>query len=126
MMKKVIFTVIMSAALLGFSLTSSAEVSAAKGKEIFHARGKPKYPGQVIGNCTACHWVQETELRGGDFPGNVGPALLGMKRLTKEQIRQKIWDPNQENPTSIMPAFGKHGMMSKDDIQSLVEYIHTL
>lgn len=128
MVKKTLLMALYTSIALSVAAISYAEVSVEKGREIFHARGKPKYPGQVIGNCTACHWVVESELQNGDQPGNIGPAFVGMKARypDKQDIFKKIWDPVSSNPKSIMPPFGVNGMMSKQDIQSLVEYIHTL
>lgn len=132
MLKKVCTLCACSLLLLGLGVTAYAQskngVSLENGKEIFHARGKPKYPGQVIGNCTACHWVVETELQNNDQPGNVGPALLGMKARypNKQDLFNKIWNSTNTVPNSIMPPFGADGMMTKEDVQSLVEYVYSL
>ena len=73
------------------------------------------------GNCLACH-----AIKGGKLAGNIGPPLIGMKRMTKKQLKEQIWDATKKNPNSSMPPFGKHRILSEDEIDKIVEYVHTL
>ena len=73
------------------------------------------------GNCLACH-----QIKGGKLAGNIGPPLIGMKRLTKKQLRDQIWDATKKNPNTSMPPFGKHKILSGKDIDLIVEFVHTL
>jgi sulfur-oxidizing protein SoxX len=122
---------VMSAFFLATSHSVNADekgVSVQRGKEIFHTRGQPKFLGHVIGNCTACHWVEDKELTEGDQPGNMGPALIGMKARfpDEKKLFKQIWDASESNPNSVMPPFGKNGIMSKEDVLSVVKYLYTL
>lgn len=86
-----------------------------QGKELAFSRTK--------GNCLACHKIEE-----GKLPGNIGPPLLSMKQRfpNKATLRAQIWDSNEKNPNSIMPPFGRHEILSEQEIDKIVEYIYTL
>ena len=75
------------------------------------------------GNCLACH-----QITGGDLPGNIGPPLVAMQARFPEKaaLRSQIWDPTKLNPRSIMPPFGRHKVLSEDEIDKVVEFIYTL
>lgn len=75
------------------------------------------------GNCLSCHMVED-----GEQPGNQGPPLIAMKQRfpDKAVLRDQIWDPTVKNPQSMMPPFGKHGILSEDELNKVVEYIHSL
>jgi len=87
----------------------------AQGKELAMARGK--------GNCLACHAIEDGEL-----PGTIGPPLVYMQQRypDKAQLRAQIWDPTVRNPDTLMPPFGKHEILSEDEIDLVVDYIHSL
>ena len=75
------------------------------------------------GNCLACH-----QIKGGVSPGNIGPPLLYMKARypDKEKLRIQIFDATVANPDTMMPPFGKHGVLSKKEISKIVDFIYTL
>ena len=75
------------------------------------------------GNCLACHAIADGEL-----PGNIGPPLLAMKARfpDAEVLRKQIWDATASNPDTRMPPFGRHGILSRDEIDLIVEYLYTL
>ena len=75
------------------------------------------------GNCLACHMVE-----GGDLPGNIGPPLVAMKARfpDKAVLRAQIWDARRMNPSTIMPPFGAHKILTEEEIDKVVEFIHTL
>ncbi|MCU7814288.1 MAG: sulfur oxidation c-type cytochrome SoxX [Candidatus Thiodiazotropha sp. (ex Rostrolucina anterorostrata)] len=75
------------------------------------------------GNCLACHIII-----GAPSPGNIAPALVAMKSRfpNKEDLHKQIWDATEKNPESIMPPFGKHGILSEADFEKVIEYIWTL
>ena len=93
---------------------ASAE-SVAKGKEISWNR--------KTGNCLACHMMP-----GGISPGDLGPPLVAMKARfpDRKKLFDQIWDATAINPSSRMPPFGKHGALSKSDIDAIVDYLYTL
>ena len=75
------------------------------------------------GNCVACHVIEEATL-----PGNVGPPLFAMKARfpDKARLREQIWDATKMNPKSLMPPFGRHEILTEDEIDKVVEFIHSL
>ena len=78
------------------------------------------------GNCMACHM-----LSGGDDAGlqqgNIAPPLIAMKqRMDKSKLRAMIWDATQFNPNVLMPPFGKHKVLTEEEIDKVVEFIWTL
>ena len=86
-----------------------------QGREIAFNRKK--------GNCLACH-----QIEGGTLPGNIGPPLIGMKARfpDKAKLRAQIWDATVNNPNTIMPPFGRHRILSEEEIDKVVEFIHSL
>jgi sulfur-oxidizing protein SoxX len=75
------------------------------------------------GNCLACHMIM-----GGEMPGNIGPPLIAMKARFPDvaKLRAQIADSREMNPNTIMPPFGAHGILTDDEIDKVVAYIHTL
>ena len=119
--KIILSTASVVALVLGsFTLTpktvNAEEKSAVEqGKEVAFHRKK--------GNCLACH-----KIAGGSLPGNIGPELVNMKARypDKSKLRAQIWDATTVNPNTIMPPFGKHKMLSEEEIDLVVEFIYTL
>jgi len=79
------------------------------------------------GNCMACHrfaGLEETRLQA----GNIAPPLAAMKSRypDKAKLREKIWDATKSNPNVMMPPFGKHKILSEDEIDKVVEWVSTL
>jgi sulfur-oxidizing protein SoxX len=87
----------------------------AAGRELAMTRNK--------GNCLACHAIDDGEL-----PGNIGPPLKFMQQRfpDRAKLREQVWDPTARNPDTIMPPFGKYGILSDQEIDLIVDYIHTL
>jgi sulfur-oxidizing protein SoxX len=86
-----------------------------EGKEIAFDR--------MRGNCLACHMIP-----GGNLPGNIAPPLIAMKGRypNKEDLRKQIWDPSIRNPETSMPPFGKHEILTKQELDKLVDFIWSL
>lgn len=78
---------------------------------------------RLKGNCLACHMIE-----GGEMPGNIGPPLVAMKARfpDKSKLRNQIWDSTRNNPSTIMPPFGRHEVLTEGEIDKVVEYIHSL
>jgi sulfur-oxidizing protein SoxX len=109
---------LMGTLLLGSIAPASAEEAKTvveKGKEVAFDRKK--------GNCLACHAMDD-----GSLPGNIGPPLVSMKLRfpDKDVLRAQIWDATVRNPNSIMPPFGRHKMLSEEEIDWITEYVHGL
>jgi sulfur-oxidizing protein SoxX len=109
---------LMGTLLLGSIAPASAEEAKTvvqKGKEVAFDRKK--------GNCLACHAMDD-----GSLPGNIGPPLVSMKLRfpDKDVLRAQIWDATVRNPNTIMPPFGRHKMLSEEEIDWITEYVHGL
>lgn len=98
-----------------FSAVAEETSAAAKGKEVAFDR--------KLGNCLACHAIE-----GGELAGNIGPPLISMKLRfpDKAKLRAQIWDATVNNPNSIMIPFGRHKVLTEEQIDQVVEYIYTL
>ena len=86
-----------------------------KGKQLAFENSK--------GNCLACHMMDN-----GEMPGNLGPPLIQMKqRFPKRSVlRAQIWDATAINPQSVMPPFGKHGILTDEEVDRVVDYMYSL
>ena len=75
------------------------------------------------GNCLACHRIE-----GGNLPGNIAPPLISMKQRypDKAKLRAQLWDSTVANPNTSMPPFGRHKILSEDEIDKIVEFVLTL
>ena len=75
------------------------------------------------GNCMACHVIA-----GATLPGNIGPPLVAMNARfpDKTKLREQIWDASKINPRSLMPPFGRHEILTEDEIDKVVEFVHSL
>lgn len=89
---------------------------AEEGKKIAWDRG--------LGNCLACH-----NMKGAELPGTIGPPLVAMKMRfpDKKALFDILWDPRPtRGEGTIMPPLGAHGILTKDQIEKVVEYLYTL
>ncbi len=78
------------------------------------------------GRCIACHRVPEGA--GPATRSDLGPALEGtrMRALGREALRETIEDPTKANPATVMPPYGRHRILTPEEIDRLVEYLHAL
>ena len=97
------------------TVSSADEDRVAEGKALATDRGK--------GNCLACHVIEDGEL-----PGTLGPPLLAMKLRfpERETLRNQICDATIRNPDSRMPPFCRHGILTEDEVERIVDYLYTL
>ena len=104
-----------SMSLLPVQNAAAQEDMVAEGKKVAEDRRK--------GNCFACHAYE-----GADMAGNIGPPLVAMKARfpDKQKLIEQISDPTKANPSSIMPPFGKHNILSKKEIEAIAEWAYTL
>jgi L-cysteine S-thiosulfotransferase len=74
------------------------------------------------GNCMGCHLIKGVES------GNIAPPMVSMKQRfpEKAKLREQIHDATKINPDSVMPPFGKHGILSADEVDKITEYVWTL
>lgn len=104
-------------------LAVPAAQSADEEEQAKTSAGKAIVDDRMAGNCLACHTIA-----GADLTGNVGPALVAMKQRfpDKAVLRAQIWDPTVRNPESVMPPYGKHGILTEEEIDLVVEYLYSL
>ena len=112
------FALLVSALALSGQALAADEKAPAKevtGKELAFDASK--------GNCLACHMIA-----GGDQPGTMGPPLIAMKARYPDRaaLYEVIWDPRKKFPNTAMPPLGAHGILSKDEINEVVDFIHGL
>lgn len=111
--KLLVATAISSLCITGLSASNTDLVK--KGEKIFMTKN--------LGNCIACHAVNEKGL---DGPGSMGPKLQALQYWPEEALYAKIYNPYTTNPISQMPAFGKSGWLSDGEIKALVAYLKTV
>ena len=44
----------------------------------------------------------------------------------RSELRDQIWDATVANPRTTMPPFGKHGILTDEEINLITDYIYTL
>ncbi len=105
------------AILMLFSMISMATTAddIAEGKQLAFNRKK--------GNCLACH-----AMEGGDLAGNTGPPMIVMQARypDRSKLSQQIADPTIKNPNTLMPPFGRHGILTDTEIEKITTYLLTL
>jgi len=106
-----------SIAFSGHALAADAKAPAKEltGKELAFDASK--------GNCLACHMIA-----GGDQPGTMGPPLIAMKARypDRQALFDVIWDARTKFPNTAMPPIGAHGILSKDEVNKVVDFVHGL
>lgn len=110
-----------AAALIGALAVATPAMANEKKKEM---TGKELAFNKSKGNCLACHMIA-----GGDQPGTIGPPLIAMKQRypDRKALYDVIYDPRTKfGPHTIMPPIGAHGILSKDELEKVVDFIHSL
>jgi len=74
------------------------------------------------GNCHSCHLIAGINY------GDVAPPLVAMKQRfpDKAKLRAQVWDSGVANPKTVMPPFGRHGILNEKEIDNVVEFLLTL
>jgi L-cysteine S-thiosulfotransferase len=95
--------------------TAWAQSGAADGQRLAFDRGK--------GNCLSCH-----EIKGGDLPGSIGPALTNIKSKYPDRIDliAILTDESKRNPQTAMPPFGRNRILTEQEINAIVDFLQTL
>lgn len=85
------------------------------GRELAFTRSK--------GNCLACHAIE-----GGELAGNYGPPLVVMKARFPDRavLRAQIWDASERMPNTRMPPYGRHRILTEEEIDLVVDFLLTL
>jgi sulfur-oxidizing protein SoxX len=108
----------MMALLLAMTLpcgAAHAQSKAAEGEKIAFDRAK--------GNCLSCH-----NIKGGDLPGTIGPALKDIKSKypDRNDLVAIVTDETVRNLETAMPPFGRNRILTKQEIDAIVDFLQTL
>lgn len=114
---KLIKSLVIAATVSGLAITSSFANGdlVKKGEKIFTTK--------KLGNCIACHDANGKNI---DGPGSMGPKLTGLQYWPEQALYDKVYNPYTTNPVSQMPAFGKTGWLSDDEIKAVVAFLKTI
>lgn len=103
--------------VVGFSASVVADGSTdlEKGKKLAFDKKK--------GNCLACHM-----MNGGEMAGNIAPPLIAMKARFPDikVLKAQIEDSRVKNPSSFMPPFKPHGILTDAEIDKITAFVHSL
>lgn len=103
------------------SANSNGTIAADKVSDI--EKGRALAFNRNLGNCLACHFIV-----GGELPGNIAPPLIQMKLRfpDKAVLRTQIWDASTRNSETVMPPYGRHGILTEQELDLVVDFVHQL
>ena len=72
-------------------------------------------------HCQQCH-----EIKGLSDYGNVGPSLIGLKSRypDRKDVVAIINDETKRNPQTVMPPFGRNLILTKQEVDTIVDYLY--
>ena len=114
-----IFTCVAGTLITGTVLTSHDAIAAEKA-------GTPLEQGKelTINLCQACH-----QFEGTNQAGTVGPPILAMKARfpDRKKLYEIIYDPQVAIKSyTMMPPFGRNGLVDDHQIQLIIDFLYTL
>jgi sulfur-oxidizing protein SoxX len=114
----IVVTVLQCAALSASANAASEEHRVEEGRRLAHDFRK--------GNCLACHAMPTDPTA--ITKANIGPPLSHMRERfgSREVLQSQIWDAGNRNPNTVMPPFGKHKILTNDEIELIIDYLYTL
>lgn len=73
-------------------------------------------------HCEQCHRAVDSE----DF-GNIGPSLVDLRsRYPDDQpVLAIVRDETRRNPGTVMPPFGRHRILTDEEIRAIVGYLYS-
>lgn len=137
-MQKITHIVITGAATvlfgLGSLLAAPAVLAAGKAPDSKVCKDKDNPPTDAVtqggcivlertkGNCMGCHGIA------GVSSGNIATKMENMAQRwpDKAKLRAQIYDASKANPDTVMPPFGRHNILSADEIDKVVEFVLSL
>lgn len=74
------------------------------------------------GNCLACHMIP-----GGQQTGTIAPPLIAMKARypDRQKLFDQIWDARNTYPDTLMPPFGPDQILTKSQINKIIDFLYT-
>lgn len=116
-------SLILTASIVGMFVMSNYAVAAdapkeETGKSIAFDKGK--------GNCLACHAMPT--VPDALSAGTIGPPLIAMSARypDKAKLRAQIWDATVANPQTVMIPFGKHKVLTEQEIDKVTDFVYGL
>jgi len=102
--------------LSGVSRTQAVDVDIARGQRLAYDVYK--------GNCLACHQIPAD--RSAVSLADIGPPLLRIRERfpNRAALRSQLSDPTARNPQTVMPPFGKHKILTEEEIDLIIDYIY--
>jgi sulfur-oxidizing protein SoxX len=78
------------------------------------------------GNCLACHSAPRDSTA--VTLADIAPPLVMIRERFPDRasLRRHIWDPMERNPNTIMPPYGKHRILTEEEIDLVIDYLYTL
>jgi sulfur-oxidizing protein SoxX len=75
----------------------------------------------IDANCQQCH-----QIKGITDYGNVGPSLLDLKSRypDRKDVAAIVNDETKRNPQTVMPPFGRNLILTKQEIDTIVDYLY--
>ncbi len=75
----------------------------------------------VLANCQQCH-----EVKGIPDFGNVAPSLVDLKTRypDRKDVTAIIEDETKRNPQTVMPLFGRNLILTRQQIETIVDYLY--
>lgn len=76
------------------------------------------------GNCLACHQIPADAQA--QTSANIGPPLQNLRSRfpDRAKITAQIWDARGTNPDTVMPPFGSARILTRDEIDRIVDYLY--
>jgi sulfur-oxidizing protein SoxX len=86
----------------------------------------PKVTGETIAQklCQACH-----AFKGADQAGTVAPPFIEMSKRfpDRKRLHEIIYDAQKAlKPHTMMPPFGRHGFVTREETEKLIDFLYTL
>ena len=78
------------------------------------------------GNCSSCHSMSSDDKQ--VISGDLGPVLVAMRVRYPDigQLRSQIYNAAAKNPTSSMPPYGSHRILSEEEIDAVTAFVWEL
>ena len=119
---------------LGSLLAAPAVLAAGKAPDSKVCKDKDNPPKDAVtqggciviertkGNCMGCHQIAGTSS------GDIATKMENMAQRwpDKAKLRAQIHDASKSNPDTVMPPFGRHQLLTSDEVDKVVEFILTL
>lgn len=117
-----ISAIMLSGNVLAQATAASAAAAAPKKEET----GKDIAFNRTKGNCLACHAMPT--VPDAESAGLYGPPLIAMSARypDKAKLRAQIWDATVANPNTSMIPFGKHGVLTEQEIDKVTDFVYGL